>query len=120
MSSFVSIAPITCPAFEEGRGALTRESLSDVCKEFTTCSSSTWPVLELRVTAEPDPGALARVLERFQNQNVLPRRVLAQWASNGMVHVEVEVSGLSEEALNLIAAKLGQVPCIASASWHRV
>jgi len=82
-------------------------------------SSSDWPVLELRVTAEPDPGAIARVLERFQNQNVLPRRVVVQQASDGTVHMEIEVSGLSEETLNLIAGKIAQVPCIMNAYWYR-
>ncbi len=46
-------------------------------------SSPDWPVLHLRVSAEPDPGVLARVLERFQNLNVVPRRVLADWATTG-------------------------------------
>lgn len=76
-------------------------------------------VLYLRVAAEPDPGVLVRVLERFQNLNVVPRRVLAEWATKEMLHVEVEIFGLSETTLNLIAAKLGQVPSILSAHWHR-
>ena len=33
-------------------------------------------LLRLRVTAEADLGALSRVLERFQNLNVVPRRVV--------------------------------------------
>lgn len=82
-------------------------------------SFSDWPVLHLRVAAEPDPGVLARVLERFQNLNVVPRRVLADWATTGTLHVEVQVSGISETMLNLIAAKLGQVPSILDAHWHR-
>ena len=76
-------------------------------------------VLHLRVAAEPDPGVLARVLERFQNLNVVPRRVLAEWATTGTVHVEVEICGISEPMLNLIAAKLDQVPSILNAHWHR-
>jgi len=82
-------------------------------------SSPDWPVLHLRVAAEPDPGALARVLERFQNLNVVPRRVLAEWATTGVLHVEVQVAGLAEERLDLIAAKLGSVPSILNAYWHR-
>jgi hypothetical protein len=82
-------------------------------------SSAQWQVLHLRVFAETDPGALARVLERFQNLNVTPRRVLAEWGALGKLHVQVEVSGLSEAMLDLITAKLGQVPSIFNAYWHR-
>ena len=82
-------------------------------------SSPDWLVLHLRVSAEPDPGVLARVLERFQNLNVVPRRVVAEWATRGTLHVEVQVSGISEYMLNLIAAKLGQLPSILNAHWHQ-
>jgi hypothetical protein len=81
--------------------------------------SQDWPVLYLRVAAEPDPGALSRILERFQNLNVLPRRVVAEWGASGALYVQVDIAGMSEEALTLIAAKLGQVPCIFKAYWHR-
>ncbi len=81
-------------------------------------STVEFQVLHLRVAAEPDPGVLARVLERFQNLNVVPRRVVADWATTGTLHVEVQVSGISEYMLNLIAAKLGQVPSILNAHWH--
>jgi (p)ppGpp synthase/HD superfamily hydrolase len=82
-------------------------------------SSPDWPVLNLRVTAEPDPGALARVLERFQNQNVLPRKVTAEWTMTGNVHMEVQLAGMSEATLELITAKIAQVPCILTAYWYR-
>jgi len=82
-------------------------------------SSSDWPVLTLRVAADADPGALARVLERFQNLNVTPRRVVAEWGINATLHVQVDIAGLSEERVSLIAAKLGQVPSIVNAYWHR-
>ena len=38
-------------------------------------SCETSALYRLRVTAEADLGALSRVLERFQNLNVVPRRV---------------------------------------------
>lgn len=76
-------------------------------------------VLHLRVAAEPDPGVLARVLERFQNLNIVPRKVLAEWATTNIVHIQVELTGLSETMLDLIAAKVGQSPCILNAYWHR-
>ena len=85
--------------------------------EFMTAANL--QVLHLRVSAEPDPGVLARVLERFQNLNVVPRRVLADWATTGTLYVEVQISGITEQMLSLIAAKLGQVPSILNAYWHR-
>jgi hypothetical protein len=72
----------------------------------------------LRVVADADPGALARVLERFQNLNCLPRRVSAELGTNDLLHVEVDVVGLSAEQLTLITAKIGQATCVVNAYWH--
>jgi hypothetical protein len=77
-------------------------------------------LLRLRVLAEPDPGAIARVLERFQNLNVVPRRVMAEFATNEKLHMEVDVCGLTEEQLTLIATKVRQGICIVNAYWHRI
>ena len=77
-------------------------------------------VLRLRVTAEADLGALARVLERFQNLNVVPRRVVAECATGGVLHIQVDVAGVTEERLSLITAKLGQALSVLDARWHRV
>jgi hypothetical protein len=74
----------------------------------------------LRVVADADPGAIARVLERFQNCNVLPRRVIAEFGTNNTLHIQVDVFGLPVEQLTLIAAKIAQTPCIVNAYWHRV
>ena len=76
-------------------------------------------LLYLRVIAEPDPSALARVLERFQNLNIVPARVVAEWVDPETLQVEVQLTGVTEDAVGLIAAKLGQIPCILSAYWHR-
>lgn len=40
-----------------------------------------YSLLRLRVVAEADSGVLMRVLERFQNLGVLPRRVIAEFTS---------------------------------------
>jgi hypothetical protein len=77
-------------------------------------------LLRLRVVADADPGALARVLERFQNLNVLPRSVTAEFCTAGAFHVQVDVAGVAESMLTSIAAKLGEIPCIQNAYWHRV
>jgi hypothetical protein len=72
----------------------------------------------LRVLADTDPGAIARVLERFQNLNCLPRRVVAEFGTNDALHIEVDIVGLTAEQLNLIAARIAQAPCIVNAYWY--
>jgi hypothetical protein len=74
----------------------------------------------LQVVADCDPGAIARVVERFQNLNIVPRRLTAEFASNDLLHIEVDVCGLSDEQLALIAAKIRQAPCIVNVYWHRL
>ena len=74
----------------------------------------------LRVSAEADPGALARVLSCFQTLNVVPRRVISELGMAGTLYIRVDVTGLTERHLSLIAAKVGQVPCVGNAYWHRL
>ncbi|MGQ0834013.1 MAG: hypothetical protein ACT4O5_03675 [Gammaproteobacteria bacterium] len=76
-------------------------------------------VLRLRVVAEAHPGALSRVLDRFQNLNVLPRRVLAEFGTGDTVHIQVDIVGIPESTLSLIAGKLAQVPCVLESRWYR-
>lgn len=74
----------------------------------------------LQVVADADPGAIARVVERFQNLNIIPRRVCAEFSSDELLHIEVDVCGLPDEQLALIAGKISQSPCIVNAYWHRL
>lgn len=74
----------------------------------------------LRVSADSDPGALARVLACFQTLNVVPRRVIAELGTTGTLYIRVDVTGLTEKHLSLIAARVGQVPCVGNAYWHRL
>jgi hypothetical protein len=74
----------------------------------------------LRVVADADPGAIARVVERFQNLNIIPRRVCAEFASNDVLHIAVDVCGIPDEQLRLIAGKIRQAPCVVNAYWHRL
>jgi hypothetical protein len=69
-------------------------------------------LLRLRVLAEADPAALQRVLERFLNLNVLPRRVVAEFGTGNSLHIQVDIAGVSERRLSLIAAKIEQVRCV--------
>ena len=82
-------------------------------------SSDELSLLRLRVIADADPGVLARVLERFQNLNVLPRRVMAELCTTESFHVQVDIVGVAESTLTLIAAKLREMPCVQNAYWHR-
>jgi (p)ppGpp synthase/HD superfamily hydrolase len=77
-------------------------------------------LLRLRVTAEADLGALSRVLERFQNLNIVPRRVVAEMGTADTLHIQVDIFGMSEERLTLITAKLNQALNVLDARWHRL
>jgi hypothetical protein len=81
---------------------------------------ATTQALCLRVCAEADPGALARVLNCFQSLNIVPRRVIAEHGTAGTLYIRIDVTGLTEGHLSLIAAKIGQVPCVGNAYWHRL
>ena len=82
-------------------------------------SAESIQLLCLRVTAEADPGALPRLLASFQQLNVLPRRVVAEFGSEGLLHVQIEVTGVPEARLNIMAAKMDQIPTVIAAYWHR-
>jgi hypothetical protein len=81
-------------------------------------SANQLSVLRLKVVAEADSGALMRVLERFQNLGVLPRRVLAEFTTTDSMSIQVDISGLEESRMTLIAAKVGQIPCVTQSYWH--
>jgi hypothetical protein len=72
----------------------------------------------LRAVADADPNALVRVLQLFQQLNVVPHRVIAESATTGQLHIEIYVSSVSEERLSLIAAKATQMTTIHKAYWH--
>jgi hypothetical protein len=74
----------------------------------------------LQVVADADPGAIARVVERFQNLNIIPRRVSAEFSSNDLLYIEVDVCGIADDQLALIAAKIRQATSVVNAYWHRV
>ena len=77
-------------------------------------------LLRLRVAAEADPGALPRLLASFQNLNVIPRRVVAEFGTGEVMHVQIDLFGVPESRLTLIAAKLGQIPTVLNAYWQRL
>ena len=77
-----------------------------------------YSLLRLRVVAEADAGVLMRVLERFQNLGVLPRRVIAEFTTTDSVSIQLDVVGMEESRLTTIAAKLGEMPFVTRAYWH--
>jgi hypothetical protein len=81
-------------------------------------SPETTTLLRLRIAAEADPGVLTRVLGHFQNLNVLPHRVVAEFATNGVLHVQLDTSGISERRMSLIAAKMAECVSVVNAYWH--
>jgi hypothetical protein len=81
-------------------------------------SANQFSLLRLKVVAEADSGALMRVLERFQNMGVLPRRVIAEFTTADSLSIQVDIAGVEESRMTLIAAKLGQIPCVSQAYWH--
>jgi hypothetical protein len=82
--------------------------------------SPTAALLCLRVSTDGDPSVLTRLLGHFHNLNVTPRRVVAEFGLMHELYVKVDVSGLSEERMTLIASKVGQNPCVLNAYWHRL
>jgi uncharacterized Zn finger protein len=54
----------------------------------------------------------------FQNLNIVPQRVTAQVSTTQILHIRIDITGLSDERLTLIAAKLGQLSMVTHAFWH--
>jgi hypothetical protein len=76
-------------------------------------------LLRLHVVAEVDPGTLGRILGRFANLNLTPRRVLAE-AGSDKLYIEVDTVGVSGHDLALLAAKVRQDPSVFDAHWHHI
>jgi hypothetical protein len=83
-------------------------------------STEATALLRLRVVAEADPGALVRILGRLQHLNVVPRRVMAEASTTELLHVEIDIVGLTAQHLALLTAKVGQDCCVFNAHWHPV
>lgn len=72
----------------------------------------------VHVSSESDPGVVTRLLGQFQNLNITPRCIVAEFATTGLMHIQVDVSGLPENRLSLIAAKMHQCIPVLNAYWH--
>jgi hypothetical protein len=80
--------------------------------------AGTTKLFRLRISAEPDPGVVARLLSHFQNLNVIPHRIVAEFATTGIMHVYIDLSDLSEGRISMIVAKMGQCVPVLNAYWH--
>src|SRR5580704_12202074 len=60
-------------------------------------------LLRLRVVADSDPAAIGAVIQRFQNLNIVPRRMSAEFGIDDRLHIEVDVCGVSTEQLSAIS-----------------
>ncbi len=84
------------------------------------CVQERSSLFRLRVVADPDPAALPSVLGRFQNLNIIPRQVIAEFGSNDTLHIAIDILGLTDAQLALIASKVREAPSIVNAYWHRI
>jgi hypothetical protein len=84
------------------------------------CSQSSCSLLRLQVVADADPAALMRVLERFQNLNIVPRRLTAEFGTNDILHIAVDVFGVPEGQFAQIASKICQATSIVTVHWYKV
>jgi len=71
----------------------------------------------LKVIAEADPGAIARILQPFQSLNIVPFSVRVDRVGNAYLEVGVEITAgdLLSDVFQSIVAKLGQVPSVVAA-----
>jgi hypothetical protein len=87
-------------------------------EESSTGEPGALALLRLCVVAEVDPGTLGRILGRLTNLNLTPRRVLAEAGSDDRLYIEIDIVGVSECGLALLAAKTRQDPSVFDAHWH--
>jgi hypothetical protein len=87
---------------------------------MTVENPKTYTHVRLRVVTEDEPGAIGRLLGYFQNLNITPRRSEAEFATTGLVHIQIDVCGMSEARLTLITAKVAQHVPVVNAYWHRL
>jgi hypothetical protein len=77
-------------------------------------------LLRVRVTSDGDPSVLTRLLGLFQNLNITPRQVNAEFGNEALMHLQIDVCGLPEERVSLITAKIAESPCVLNAYWHHL
>jgi hypothetical protein len=84
------------------------------------CSQESLSLLRLQVAADVDATALARVIHCFQNLNIVPRRVIAEFGTNDILHITVDIFGVPDAQVALIANKIRQSTSVLNTHWYRV
>ena len=51
---------------------------------------------------------------------IMPRRFIAEFGTNCVIHIHVDVFGVTEDHMALIAKKISQSPSMLRAHWHHV
>ena len=73
-------------------------------------------MLRLKAVARVEPGALIRVLQPFQDRDIVPHKVTAQrlllrCENREVMHVEIELAAdITMDVLRIIAARITQLP----------
>jgi ACT domain-containing protein len=63
------------------------------------------------VVVQPDPGALARVLEPFAKLGVVPSAVNSRlYAEAGQLVIDIQIPGMAEDQARKIARQIGSFP----------
>ncbi len=71
------------------------------------------------IHAAADPSVLPRVLELFAQRNFVPDNVACERRADSLAIVIV-VSGMSEHAVAVVAAKLEQIVAVTGVSCHEI
>ncbi len=71
----------------------------------------------LRVLAEADPGAIARILQPFQTLNIVPLQLRVDRIGEHYLDLSIEVLtiDIAPESFVTLTAKIAQVPCVMTA-----
>ena len=65
-----------------------------------------------------DPSVLPRLLGHFQNLNVTPRLVGADFGASARMQLHIDICGRSQERLSLTTSKISQCPSVLNPYWH--
>ncbi len=80
-----------------------------------TKSSPATDTTTYRLHAEPHPAALARVLEFFVINDLVPRRVESALNGSGStMHVTIEIDGLCAELAGRLAARMAALVAVSN------
>lgn len=70
--------------------------------------------LRLRAVMQADPSALVRVLQFFQDRNIVPVRVASERMGDSYVQISIELDSgeLAPDAFRVVVAKIRELPIV--------